>query len=340
MLTLFSKRSTKDGEVQSEVRTGFIGKIRSRPDFVRFVTGNVEVRHLDQWIHEGIAYLGRRFPADWKERLGSFATLRFYIGGEVSQPALSGIIRASQDKSGRQHPFVSFSAVKDVAPANLVPYVPFYFRAFSEPAEVLDGSDGQPLELDALIAHHSTLAQLVPVFSEAELAGMQRDSWQALDMGAFWSRILADAGESRRAAFVRDVVQTLRMAANRGPKRTGWGIRLPLPQTGEREAYVSFWLSMVYAVFDDVKWRPHIFWSAVGSGLDAAVTIYFREPSASSFAQLICPECDEGGVVDAARRPLDNMPEVTDPNILNVARNASISLTDGLVLWTTVGGKI
>ena len=65
LLSLFTISGDKSDETQQEIRSGFMGKIPARPDFVRHHAGSAEIQVLDQWIHEGIAYLARRFPSDW-----------------------------------------------------------------------------------------------------------------------------------------------------------------------------------------------------------------------------------------------------------------------------------
>lgn len=332
LLTLFSKAANKSNDMSLDVRTGFMGKIPARPDFVRHQASAADIMLLDQWIHEGIAYLARRFPADWKERLEGFSRINFYIGGEGSIPTLFGVIRASHDKSGRQHPFIDFATCSNTPLAQSLPFISMRFSAFFEQCGNLLDQDGTDLDIDRLAQRSNELGRLIPTFAEATFVQQRVESWAGKSSAGFWQSILPGASAAIRLNFARDVLQTLKMAANRGPERITWGIRLPIPSGDASTAIISFWLSLFVGVLGNQKWRPHVFWNPQSKGA-ASLTLYFRSPNASSFAQLISPEVDEGGVVDVLRRPLENLPEISSTRLRSLAEIDTLSWSEMLENW-------
>lgn len=336
LLTLFSKPGNKSSDLPADVRTGFMGKIPARPDFVRHQAGAPEIKFMDQWIHEGIAYLARRFPSDWKERLGGFSPIYCYIGGEASSPTLCGVIRASQDKSGRQHPFVDFATCSNAQMMLSLPYISYRFSAYLAQCGKLKETDGSDLDIDKLMQQSNVLGSLIPPFSEASFAQQRSESWVGKSSAEFWQNILPGSNTGTRIHFARDVLQTLKMAANRGPERIAWGVRLPIPAGAASDAVVSFWLSLFVSVLGNQKWRPHVFWNPHNTEA-SSLTLYFRSPNASSFAQLISPESDEGGVVDVLRRPLENLPEITSSRLKNLAETDTLSWPEMLENWAKGG---
>jgi len=332
LLSLFTKTGNGVSDIPSDVRTGFMGKIPARPDFVRHQAGSAEIKVLDQWIHEGIAYLARRFPADWKERIESFSRIYCYIGGDGATPALCGVIRPSHDKSGRQHPFVDFATCSNNHLLQSLPYVALRFSDFYAQSGRLQEENGADLDMDSLILQNQLLGSLIPQFVEESFVRLRDDSWAKNSSAGFWNKVLPGTSNITRLNFARDVMQTLKMAANRGPERISWGVRLPIGGGDAGSAFVTFWLSLFVGVLGQYKWRPHVFWNPQSTGA-ASLTIYFRSPNASSFAQLLCPEVDEGGVVDVVRRPLENLPEITSANLKNLVENDFLTWPEMLENW-------
>ena len=332
LLSLFSISGNKSDDMATDVRAGFMGKIPARPDFIRHQAGAPEIKVLDQWIHEGIAYLARRFPSDWKERLAGFSRICCYIGGDGSASTMCGVIRPSHDKSGRQHPYIDFATSANLPVMQSLPYISLRFAEFYTQGGKLKQQDGSDLDLDELMLQSVALASAVPNFVEANFIGFRSESWAGKTSADFWKDILPGTSAITRVNFARDVLQTLRMAANRGPERIAWGIRLPLPEGDASSAMVSFWLSLLVGVLGNLKWRPHVFWFPQNGGA-SSLTLYFRSPNASSFAQLICPEVDEGGVVDVVRRPLENLPEITSAHLKSLVESETLSWSEMLENW-------
>ena len=309
-----------------------MGKIPARPDFIRHQAGAAEVQVLDHWIHEGIAYLARRFPSDWKERLAGFSHMYCYLAGDGSTPALCGVIRASHDTSGRQHPFIDFATFTNLPVTQSLPYISLRYAAFYEQGGNLVRQDGSDMDMEGLMQQSLVLGSLIPKFDEADFALQRIESWKNKTSAEFWQGILPDTSAITRINFARDVLQTLKMAASRGPERIAWGIRLPIPEGEASGAMVTFWMSLLVGVLGNQKWRPHVFWFSQNKGA-ATLTLYFRSPNASSFAQLVCPEVDEGGVVDVVRRPLENLPEITSAHLKNLVEMETASWLEMLENW-------
>lgn len=309
-----------------------MGKIPARPDFVRHNAGLPEIISLDQWMHEGIAYLARRFPSDWKERMEGFAPIYGYIGGEGSIPTWCGVICSSRDKTGRQHPFVDFATCSNAQAMKSLPYISLRFAEFYAQAGQLKKPNGEDLDIEGLAQKSKALIRSIPTFVEADFAQQRANSWAGKTGVEFWSAILPGADVATRLNFARDVLQTLKMASSRGPERIAWGIRLPIPEGAASKAIVSFWMSLFVGVLRNQKWRPHIFWNPQNK-VAPSLTAYFRAPNASSFAQLISPESEEGGVVDVLHRPLENLAAITSERLRSLAELESLTWTEMLEKW-------
>ena len=332
LLSLFSISGNKSDDISSDIRAGFLGKIPARPDFIRHQAGTAEIQVLDQWIHEGIAYLARRFPSDWKERLAEFSHMCCYIGGDGSTPALCGVIRASHDTSGRQHPFIDFATCSNLPVTQSLPYISLRFAGFYKQGGNLLGPGGSDMDVEGLMQQSVVLGGLIPKFDEANFVQQRNESWKSKASAEFWQGIMPDSSAINRLNFARDVLQTLKMAASRGAERIAWGIRLPIPQGEASGAMVTFWMSLLVGILGNQKWRPHVFWFPQNKGA-TTLTLYFRSPNASSFAQLVCPEVDEGGVVDVVRRPLENLPEITSAHLKSLVESETLSWSEMLENW-------
>lgn len=330
LLSLFTSSAPKS--TQSDVRAGFMGKISTRPDFVRHQAGLPEIKALEQWMFEGIAYLGKRSPAHWKERLESFTKINFYMAGEGSSPAVSGVITASQDASGRQHPFVEFAASQPLVLKQSLPYISLQYSDFYTQAGALRSPEGKALDIDELIQKNTQLASRLDKFDETALVKKRNEIWAGKTQVDFWEKVLPQASQNARLNFTRDVLQTLKLAAGRGPERVAWGVRLPIAGGADNSALVSFWLTLFVKALEGHSWRPHVLWNSPDKH-GASLMLYFRTPNPSGFAQMLCQEVDEGGVVDVVRRPLENLPEVTQANLKKMLGSEPMSWNDMLENW-------
>lgn len=332
LLSLFSGSGSKNADIQTDIRTGFMGKIPARPDFIRHQAGAPEIKVLDQWVHEGIAYLAKRFPSDWKERIANFGCIHCYLGGDGSALSICGVIRPSQDASGRQHPYIDFATSSSLPVAQSLPYIAVRYAEFYRQGGNLTKRDGRGMDMEELMLQSVKLGRSIPKFVEAEFLQKRNASWAGKTAAEFWESILPDTSAITRMNFARDLLQTLKIVANRSPERIAWGIRLPIPEGRGGALVISFWMSLLVGVLKNQKWRPHVFWFEKNDG-NTTLTLFFRSPNASSFAQLICPEVDEGGVVDVVRRPLENLPEITSPNIKILVELNTLSWHEMLENW-------
>jgi hypothetical protein len=213
-----------------------------------------------------------------------------------------------------------------------LPYISYRFADFYAHGGKLKNQDGSDLDIDSLTQQSNTLIRSIPRYVEANYSQQRNESWVGKSSAEFWSAILPSANANTRLNFARDVLQTLKMASNRGPERISWGVRLPIPSGAASDAIVSFWMSLFIGVLGNQKWRPYVFWNPQSKTV-SSLTVYFRSPNASSFAQLISPESDEGGVVDVVLRPLENLAGITSTHLKNLVEKESLTWLEMLDNW-------
>ena len=106
-----------------EFTIGYFGKLPEFNDFIKFNAGSSEILFIDNWLQEGLAYTKSKSKTDWKTKYENLPPTGFYIPVTSSVKAAAGMLYTSNDKSGRDFPFLIFSLLsfKQVVDFYLIP---------------------------------------------------------------------------------------------------------------------------------------------------------------------------------------------------------------------------
>ena len=88
----------------------YFGKVSSRGDFVKSLTGTHIIHTLDAWIAQGLDLLASD-PA-WKSHFDSAPAIDFAFLGTRSHRVLAGRLLPSRDSSQRRFPFITASTLE------------------------------------------------------------------------------------------------------------------------------------------------------------------------------------------------------------------------------------
>ena len=322
-----------------KAQAGFIGKVPSCQDFIRYQAGSGTGRALHDWISSGISHLPARSETDWREKLATFPTYRFYVAPRGPLRPSLGIIKASRDTVGREHPFVRFltlpSSVRVRQFTDLLPSLSAYFGAM----EVLRSADGKHLELPELIEQSQHLERSHRGVDARREKGRGRTILGGMTMGAWWDALSPDFNASQRLRFASDLIGILNTIAARGPGRVSWGLRLPLPgQENMRLIFLIFWFSLVSGLLRSARWTPYAFWNDTENA-ENSLTIFFREPASLGFTDLVFPVQGESSSVDILRRPLEKTGNLDDRILVSLVEETGMPLQSALDAWIKAGER-
>jgi len=115
------------------ITTGYFGKLPKFADFVKHNASGDEILLIDNWIQEGIRSAELKYKNDWKNYYNNTSPIYFIFPFTGTDKITIGIICPSNDKSGRNFPFLIFGNMKqDLIKDLQVHLLPLNFKAYFE----------------------------------------------------------------------------------------------------------------------------------------------------------------------------------------------------------------
>lgn len=280
---------------------GCFGKMPMHADFIRHRVCLRETVALDGWVQEGVSCLIRRYGNSWRDSCRHFPGSRFVFTGSEQERTLAGTLLFSQDRSGRPYPFVIVNATDEALFRQMQAVPPLFFAELFRQAEDLCREEWGNAPVSLLTDRLDSLCRPPEVLTRRQLLAAQIKALEGVALERFWNGVLPEAGAEQREKVFLLLFQILRQIAGRGPGRTAWGLRLPLPAGENSQPFVIFWLQMIEAILEDRHLRCHCFWNEPADQQAASLNVFFRPVPASYLLALVEPERHGGTLYDLLR---------------------------------------
>lgn len=301
MFGLFAKTSRPQATTRLSDQVGCFGKLPIHGDFIRHNLQCAEAVAFENWVQEGVSLVTRKHPGTWPEVYRHFPPLNFVLMGENQERTLAGALVASQDRSGRPYPFSVLLASGDQMLRELQPLVPHIFRHFFQQTAEIVTAKWSHEPLTRLTSRVDGLSRRDTGLTRRQLLDSQNQPLRQITLGEFWQSAYPSGDAPTPEQLFAILIDTLKTVVRRGPCRISWGLRLPLPETGEPGVLVMFWLQLINAMLGESNWRAHYFWNAAGGQQPARLTVFFRPLPGSFLLQLLNPSVDDGSIFDVTR---------------------------------------
>ncbi len=311
-------------------QVGFFGKMPIHNDFIRHNVQARDVAAFEKWIQEGVGLITRKHPGGWPEPYRNFSRLHFVQTGGEQERTLAGTLVASRDRSGRNYPFAIFVATDDLLFRQMQAAAPYAFGEFLHGCETICNENwtSEPLSLlagrvDGLTRRDTGLTRRQAL--EAEI-GLFRD----IPMGRFWHGALPEGDPAARVRLFGALFGALRTVVRRGPNRTSWGLRLPIPGGDNQMPFVVFWIQLIEAILEERNWRAHYFWNRTGTAFPASLTVFFRPLPGSCLPQLLNPAVEDGSIVELLRQMTSPTESRPNPDLKKLLASADAPMLEVL----------
>ncbi|ABA90047.1 type VI secretion system protein of unknown function DUF2094 [Syntrophotalea carbinolica DSM 2380] len=295
MFGLFDKTPSKTA-VSARLQAGCFGKMPIHSDFIRYNLAIREASNFEKWLQEGVSNIARKHPKGWPSVYRSFPMHHFVLSGNEHERSLIGCLTSSRDKSGRIYPFsILATTANDVYHTNRAS-LPLIHRTYFQKAEALLNSTKELSSVPALLEKLDALGTDIPMYTPQELVKQQIRLLETIPLKNYWCGLQAQvtAREQFWCAFY-DIMKTVQ---NRGPSRTNWGIRIPIPAEDDQTHYVVFWVQMIEAILEDRIWRAQYFWSKGNADHPACITLFFKPLPPSYLLPLLNQELNDNTIFD------------------------------------------
>jgi type VI secretion system protein ImpM len=283
----------------ARLRPGCFGKLPIHSDFIRYHLATREAGAFEKWVQEGAACIARSHPKGWPPVYRHFPVHHFVLSGREQEDSLIGSLVSSRDKSGRVYPFTTLATVGGAVFNTNRATLPLVHRDFYRESEGLIEIVPNLASVNALAGELDALAAETPPYQQRDLLEHQIRLLETIPLKSYWADLKVPVSERER--FWCAFYDIMKSAQKRGPSRTHWGIRIPLPDAGDQTPFVIFWVQMVEAILEDRFWRAHYFWNKGTDVHNACLTLFFRPLPPSYLAPLINHKLDDNAVFDLGR---------------------------------------
>jgi type VI secretion system protein ImpM len=295
----FFEKNASPPAASSRLRPSCFGKMPIHSDFIRYNLATREAGAFEKWVQEGVACIARKHPKGWPPVYRHFPLHHFVLSGSEQETSIIGSLASSQDKSGRVYPFATLAAVGDRLFHNNRATLPLVHGDFFRESETLIESAPYLASIPALTQKLDELAFETPLYQQRELLEHQIRLLEAFPLKNYWAGLQIAVEE--REQFWCTFYNIMRTAQNRGPSRTNWGVRIPIPSEEEQTPYVVFWVQMVESILEDRFWRAQYFWNKGAADHNACLTLFFRPLPPSYLLPLINQELNDNAIFDLGR---------------------------------------
>ena len=185
---------------------GYFGKIPAFNDFIKYNAANRELLVIDKWLQEGLILAKQRLKNDWKIIYKNSLPIKFFYPFTGTDNFISGIIFPSNDRNGREFPFLIFSILNKDS-FNKIPFflLPLVLSNELNSFEVIFNYFNNNVAI-------SNLNQEISQLSNPSLEGGIIEQFQIfknnLSQGKFWLRIYADYCESKKYNVIDNIFNT------------------------------------------------------------------------------------------------------------------------------------
>lgn len=298
MFGLFGKSQPASAGA-SALQPGCFGKLPIHPDFIRHNLRTRENGAFEKWLQEGVANIARRHPKGWPSVYRHFPVHHFALSGCEQEATIIGSLASSRDKSGRIYPFATLAAITDtVFHANRAT-LPLVHNDFFSQSEALIATAPDMPSVSAFTRGLNNLKADTSPLQQRELLEKQIRLLETVPLKNYWKGLsIPMEGREQFWCCFYDLMKT---AQTRGPRKTHWGIRIPIPSETDQTPFVVFWVQMVESILENRFWRAQYFWNRQTETCAAALTLFFRPLPPSYLLPLLNQALDDNGIIDLSR---------------------------------------
>ena len=236
-----------------QLSIGYFGKLPGFPDFIKFNAGRNEVLVFDKWLQEGIYYSKQKLKTDWNSYYRNSAAQHFVFPFTGTEFFTAGILFPSQDKSGRDFPFMLFTYLHK----NILNQYPFYILPFLL-HEIIDQLKQVYLESKSIENLNTINEGINQVSTELDPERTMKEYQSYLSHSLqedFWERTLGDFNDERKFFIINNLHSV---------KGSTTGLRYNFIADGNNKILdLCLFLNLVSKC--KTKFLPAVFWSLVES---------------------------------------------------------------------------
>lgn len=272
--------------MNTELKKGFFGKLPHYPDFIKYNASSNEVIDFDEWIQQGLMIAKERLQNDWSDAYRSAPIYCFLFPSDDKQNILMGVMRSSNDLSGRKYPFIALQKIiLAELPEHSAYHLPIIYNEFLDKSETFVKNANDIDRLEYLTTQFDQMAFLAE--NEVDSLINQYDKFLLnTTQEEFYHQIGIDFDNSTRYLILKNLNDILLPFRDQNVSGFSLGLRFPLSNGNKYHFETAFWMHTSMQICNNFNLPPFVFWTAQ----KPSCVLFFKKPSASEYTILIKPD--------------------------------------------------
>ena len=297
---------------------GYYGKLPLSAEFIRCQASGTEIDELDRWLREGMYHAKSHLGSSWSKDFAQGDPWGFLYVPRQGRRFLIGLLKPSQDKAGREFPFLVYLLL-DREEFHEFPWcAPMHFKEFFAQSHRLLADVGAESDLARL---QFRLQALSPVEGPETSSIETRYHAELLRrrLRDHWADLFGGFENSRKCQVLQSLLH--RGAGLNSSNPLQWLAKLPLSSSSKEETYdLPFWMDVASHASDHSLDAGLLFWNRWLTRGKPVLFVSLECPTPQLLLYLIHPESWENAqpgvgtegeeLSDAGRALLDDS-EVT-----------------------------
>ncbi len=272
---------------------GYYGKLPLSAEFIRCQASGAEIDELDRWLREGMYHAKSQLGSSWSKDFAQGDSWGFLYVPRQGRRFLIGLLKPSQDKAGREFPFLVYLLL-DREEFHELPWgAPMHFKEFFAQSHRVLADVGAESDLARL---QFRLQALAPVEGPETSSIESRYHAELLRrrLRDHWADLFGGFENSRKCQVLQSLLR--RGAGLNSSNPLQWLAKLPLSSSSKEETYdLPFWMDVASHASDHRLDAGLLFWNRWLTRGKPVLFVSLEYPPPQLLLYLIHPESWENG---------------------------------------------
>ncbi len=285
---------------------GYYGKLPVSEEFIRCQASGVEIEELDHWLREGMYHAKSTLGSSWSMDFAQADAWGFLYLPRGGDRFLTGFLKPSQDKAGREFPFLLYLLLKREEFRESPWCAPMHFKEFFEQSHRLLLNVSEESDLNRL---QFRLQGLSPIDGVGNLSVDTRYHSELLRRrtGEHWTDLFGDFENSQRCRLLGALLH--QQVGSNTSTRYQWQARFPLLPLSKEETYdLPFWIDVVARASGLRLEAGILLWNRRPSKVKPLLFVSLESPTPQLLLYLVHPESWQNGL----SRGMESVEPLTD----------------------------
>lgn len=267
---------------------GYYGKLPLSAEFIRCQASGAEIDDLDRWLREGMYHAKSHLGSSWSRDFTQGDPWGFLYVPRHGKRFLIGLLKPSQDKAGREFPFLVYLLLEREEFHELPWCAPMHFKEFFAQSHRVLADVGAESDLARL---QFRLQALTPVEGPETSSVESRYHAELLRhrLRDHWTDLFGGFENSRKRRALQSLLRWGAGCNSSTPLQ--WLAKLPLLSTSKEETYdLPFWMDVVSHASNHRLDAGLLFWNRWLTSGKPVLFVSLECPTPQLLLYLIHPE--------------------------------------------------